>query len=162
MEHATILGNFILVTGSFLTLLVLVRVFAWKNITGIFEQRAAKIAGEIDAAEEQHQAAIALVQKRQEELAKSKAEGKQIVQDAIERAKMEKKHLLDQAAQEAQALKEKAQADIAAEKQEAQESLKVQVAQLAIDLAGKIILEDLDQQAHSDLIDRYIDRLGEK
>ena len=41
---ATILGNFILVTASFLTLIILIRVFAWKNLTGIFEQRAEKIA----------------------------------------------------------------------------------------------------------------------
>ena len=27
---------------------------------------------------------------------------------------------------------------------------------------GKIIFEDLDQQAHSNLIDRYLDKLGDK
>ena len=159
---ATILGNFVLVTASFLTLIILIRVFAWKNLTGIFEQRAEKIAGEIDAAEEKNQAAAALVKQRQVELEQSRMEGKKIIQDAVARAKVEKKHIVDQADVEAQALKDKAKLEIAAKKREAQEQLKAQVASLAVDLAGKIILEDLDQAAHSALIDRYIDRLGEK
>ena len=160
--QSTVLGNFILVTASFLILVILIRVFAWKNITGIFEQRAEKIASDIDAAEGQRMAAVELVKQREEELEQGRIEGKKIVQDAVERAKVEKKHIVDQAVLEVQALKDKAQHEIAAEKREVQENLKVQVANLAVDLAGKIILEDLDQAAHSALIDRYIDKLGDK
>ncbi|CQR25523.1 F0F1-type ATP synthase subunit B [Streptococcus varani] len=159
---STIIGNFILVTASFLTLIILIRVFAWKNLTGIFEQRAEKIAGEIDEAEEKNQTAAALVKQRQLELDQGRIEGKKIVQDAVARAKVEKKHIIDQAAVEAQGMKDKAKLEIQAERREAQENLKIQVASLAVDIAGKIILEDLDQAAHSALIDRYIDRLGEK
>lgn len=160
--NSTILGNFILVTASFLTLIILIRVFAWKNVTGIFEKRAEKIVGEIDAAEEKNQTAAALVKQREVELVEGRLEGKKIIQDAVARAKVEKKHIVDQATVEAKALKDKAKLEIKAEQLEAQEELKVQVANLAVDLAGKIILEDLDQTAHSDLIDRYIDRLGDK
>lgn len=161
ITNAEILGNFILVTASFLILLILIRVFAWKNITGIFEQRAAKIAGDLDAAEAKQQEATNLVKKREQELMEGHAEGKKIIQDAVERAKVEKKHILEQTGVEVQALKDKAQQEIAAEKREAQENLKVQVANLAVDLAGKIILEDLDENAHRALIDRYLDKLGD-
>ncbi len=53
--HVTVgelIGNFILITGSFILLLVLIKKFAWSNITGIFEERAEKIATDIDSAEE--------------------------------------------------------------------------------------------------------------
>ena len=52
MQSSTILGNFILVTASFAVLIILIRVFAWDKITGIFEECANKIANDIDAAEE--------------------------------------------------------------------------------------------------------------
>ncbi len=159
---STMLGNFILVTASFAILIILIRVFAWDKITGIFEQREQKIAGDIDAAEEKLQIASDLVKQREDELAQGRVEGQKIIQDAVERAKLEKKRILEQADVEIQALKSKANMEIEAEKREAQENLRVQVADLAVDLAGKIILEDLDQQAHSDLIDRYLDRLGDK
>lgn len=161
MITSTVIGNFILVTGSFVTLLILIRVFAWKKITSIFEERAQKISADLDSASSQRERAQELVNQRQRELAESRLEAKKIIQEAVERAKMEKKHILEQAYEEAAALKEKAKLEIQAEKQEAQESLKVQVAQLAVDLAGKIILEDLDPAAHQATVDRYIDRLGD-
>ncbi|HFI0791562.1 TPA: F0F1 ATP synthase subunit B [Streptococcus suis] len=162
MQSSTILGNFILVTASFAILIGLIRLFAWDRITGIFEERANKIANDIDAAEEKLTAASNLVQQREQELVQGRVEGQKIIQDAVERAKLEKKRVLEQAEIEIQALKQKAQMEIDAEKREAQENLRVQVAELAVDLAGKIILEDLDQQAHSNLIDRYLDKLGDK
>ncbi|MGQ7531331.1 F0F1 ATP synthase subunit B [Streptococcus suis] len=162
MQSSTILGNFILVTASFAVLIILIRVFAWDNITGIFEERANKIANDIDAAEEKLTAAANLVQQREDELVQGRIESQKIIQDAVERAKLEKKRILEQADVEIQGLKQKAQLEIEAEKREAQENLRVQVAELAVDLASKIILEDLDQQAHSNLIDRYLDKLGDK
>ncbi|MFI3138786.1 F0F1 ATP synthase subunit B [Streptococcus suis] len=162
MQSSTVLGNFILVTASFAVLLVLIRLFAWDKITGIFEERAAKIANDIDSAEEKLTQASNLVQQREDELVQGRIEGQKIIQDAVERAKLEKKRLLEQADVEIQGLKQKAQLEIEAERREAQENLHVQVAELAVDLAGKIILEDLDQQAHSQLIDRYLDKLGDK
>ncbi|MDW8751594.1 F0F1 ATP synthase subunit B [Streptococcus suis] len=162
MQSSTVLGNFILVTASFAILIILIRVFAWDRITGIFEERANKIANDIDAAEEKLTAASKLVQQREDELVQGRVEGQKIIQDAIERAKLEKKRILEQADVEIQGLKQKAQMEIEAEKREAQENLRIQVAELAVDLAGKIILEDLDQQAHSNLIDRYLDKLGDK
>lgn len=161
-QPSTILGNFILVTASFTVLIVLIRLFAWQRITGIFEARAAKIAGDIDAAEEKLTVASDLVKQREDELAQGRLEGQKIIQDAVERAKLEKKRILEQADVEIQAMKTKAELEIEAEKREVQENLHIQVADLAVDLAGKIILEDLDKQAHSDLIDRYIDKLGDK
>lgn len=162
MQSSTVLGNFILVTASFAILIILIRVFAWDRITGIFEERANKIANDIDAAEEKLTAASNLVQQREQELVQGRVEGQKIIQDAIERAKLEKKRILEQAEVEIQSLKQKAQMEIEAEKREAQENLRIQVAELAVDLAGKIILQDLDQQAHSNLIDRYLDKLGDK
>ncbi|MFI3223684.1 F0F1 ATP synthase subunit B [Streptococcus suis] len=162
MQSSTILGNFILVTVSFAILIGLIRLFAWDRITGIFEERANKIANDIDAAEEKLTAAANLVQQREDELVQGRIESQKIIQDAVERAKLEKKRILQQADVEIQGLKQKAQLEIEAEKREAQENLRVQVAELAVDLASKIILEDLDQQAHSNLIDRYLDKLGDK
>ncbi|MQK66012.1 F0F1 ATP synthase subunit B, partial [Escherichia coli] len=85
------------VTASFAVLLVLIRLFAWDKITGIFEERAAKIANDIDSAEEKLTQASNLVQQREDELVQGRIEGQKIIQDAVERAKLEKKRLLEQA-----------------------------------------------------------------
>ncbi|HGL1789850.1 TPA: F0F1 ATP synthase subunit B [Streptococcus pneumoniae] len=162
--HVTVgelIGNFILVTGSFILLLVLIKKFAWSNITGIFEERAEKIASDIDRAEEARQKAEVLAQKREDELAGSRKEAKTIIENAKETAEQSKANILADAKLEAGHLKEKANQEIAQNKVEALQSVKGEVADLTISLAGKIISQNLDSHAHKALIDQYIDQLGE-
>ncbi|CRG82093.1 proton-translocating ATPase%2C F0 sector%2C subunit b [Streptococcus pneumoniae] len=162
--HVTVgelIGNFILITGSFILLLVLIKKFAWSNITGIFEERAEKIASDIDRAEEARQKAEVLAQKREDELAGRRKEAKTIIENAKETAEQSKANILADAKLEAGHLKEKANQEIAQNKVEALQSVKGEVADLTISLAGKIISQNLDSHAHKALIDQYIDQLGE-
>ncbi|WP_081510369.1 F0F1 ATP synthase subunit B [Streptococcus pneumoniae] len=162
--HVTVgelIGNFILITGSFILLLVLIKKFAWSNITGIFEERAEKIASDIDRAEEARQKAEVLAQKREDELAGSRKEAETIIENAKETAEQSKANILADAKLEAGHLKEKANQEIAQNKVEALQSVKGEVADLTISLAGKIISQNLDSHAHKALIDQYIDQLGE-
>ncbi|HEV3515785.1 TPA: F0F1 ATP synthase subunit B [Streptococcus pneumoniae] len=162
--HVTVgelIGNFILITGSFILLLVLIKKFTWSNITGIFEERAEKIASDIDRAEEARQKAEVLAQKREDELAGSRKEAKTIIENAKETAEQSKANILADAKLEAGHLKEKANQEIAQNKVEALQSVKGEVADLTISLAGKIISQNLDSHAHKALIDQYIDQLGE-
>lgn len=159
---SVLIGNFILVTASFAILLILIRIFAWNNVTAIFQARADKIAEDIDSAEEKNKQAEALVSQREQELADSRVEGKQLIQDSVTRAKHEKQMILEQAKMEVDVLKEKATREIAHEQREAQENLRANVVELAVELAGKIIMEDLSEEAHQNLVNRYLDKLGEK
>ena len=162
--HVTVgelIGNFILIAGSFILLLVLIKKFAWSNITGIFEERAEKIASDIDRAEEARQKAEVLAQKREDELAGSRKEAKTIIENAKETAEKSKASILADAKLEAGRLKEKANQEIAQNKAEALQSVKGEVADLTISLAGKIISQNLDGPAHKELIEQYIDPLGE-
>ena len=162
--HVTVgelIGNFILIAGSFILLLVLIKKFAWSNITSIFEERAEKIASDIDRAEEARQKAEVLAQKREDELAGSRKEAKTIIENAKETAEKSKASILADAKLEAGRLKEKANQEIAQNKVEALQSVKGEVADLTISLAGKIISQNLDGHAHKELIDQYIDQLGE-
>ena len=162
--HVTVgelIGNFILIAGSFILLLVLIKKFAWSNITSIFEERAEKIATDIDSAEQARQKAEALAQKREDELSGSRKEAKTIIENAKETAEQSKVNILADAKLEAGRLKEKANQEIAQNKVEALQSVKDEVADLTVSLAGKIISQNLDGYAHKELIDQYIDQLGE-
>ena len=104
-----IIGNFILIAGSFLLLIFLVKKFAWNNINDILEARAKKITDDIDGAESARQKAEELASKREEELAGSRKEAASIVENAKETAEKNKSQILSEATQEAVRLKEKAQ-----------------------------------------------------
>lgn len=157
----SLIGDFILVAGSFLLLIVLIKKFAWDNITRTFEQRAKKISDDIDGAESARQKAEDLAQKRETELAGSRQEATTIIENAKETAEKNKAGILADAADEAGRLKEKANQEIAQTKAEAMNSIKGDVADLTVNLASKILGQKLDQKAHKELIDRYIDKLGD-
>ena len=156
-----LIGNFILVAGSFLLLIVLIKKFAWGNITSIFEERAKKISDEIDSAESARKNAEVLEQKREEALAGSREEAATIVETAKETAEKNKASILADTTEEVSRLKQKANQEIAQSKAEALRSIKGDVADLSIDLASKIIGQTLDKEAQSQLIDSYIDKLGD-
>ena len=158
---STIIGDFILIAGSFLLLIFLVKKYAWGNITSVLDERAEKISSDIDGAEEARKKAEELASKREAELAGSRTEAKTIIENAKETAEKSRADILAEAKLEAGRLKEKANQEIAQNKAEALQSVKGDVADLTISLAGKIISQNLDGHAHKELIDQYIDQLGE-
>ncbi|MGT2828147.1 F0F1 ATP synthase subunit B [Streptococcus hillyeri] len=161
VSFGTLLGNFIIVTGSFLTLLVLIRIFAWSKITGIFEERAKQISDDLAKAEDARLKAEDFVSEQEQVLKDSRLEASQIIGQANARAAHDKEAILVQAKEEAQAIKDKAREDAEAIKVEAVESAKEEIAALAIDLAERILVNKLDASEKTTLVDRYLDRLGE-
>ncbi|AGY39425.1 F0F1 ATP synthase subunit B [Streptococcus ilei] len=157
----TIIGDFILIAGSFLLLIFLVKKYAWGNITSILDARAEKITNDIDEAEAARKKAEELAAKREAELAGSRQEATTILETAKETAEKNKAHILSEANQEALRLKEKAQLEISQNKEEAMNSIKGDVADLTVNLAGKLLSQQLDSEGHRQLIDRYLNELGD-
>ena len=157
----TIIGNIILVTGSVFVLFFLIKKYAWGNITAILDERAKKITDDIDSAESARQKAEELAQKREEELAGSRKEASQIIDSAKETAENSKSSILAEAHSEVARLKEKANQEIAHSREEALASIKGDVADLTVALASKVLSEKLEAEGQAELIDRYIDQLGE-
>ena len=157
----TIIGDFILIAGSFLLLIFLVKKFAWGNITSILDARAEKITNDIDEAEAARKKAEELAAKREAELAGSRQEATTILETAKETAEKNKAHILSEANQEALRLKEKAQLESSQNKEEAMNSIKGDVADLTVNLAGKLLSQQLDSEGHRQLIDRYLNELGD-
>lgn len=156
--NQTSLGNIIIVTGSFVLLLVLIKVFAWDQLTGIFAKRE-QIAADIDGAELARQRAEELAKESQEQLAQARTEATAIIASAKETGQKQEAQMVAEAREVASHLKDKAEADIAQAQAEALADVKDDVADLTILLAEKIMVKELDQRAQSKLIDDYLDQL---
>lgn len=159
--NETSLGNIIITAGSILLLVFLVKRFAWEQLTAIFQEREAKISQDIDGAEQARRQAEELAGQRQQELNQARQEAGQIIEGAKETGQLQGKQLVEQAQAEAKRLKEQAQQDINQEKTEALASVKGEMSDLTVALAEKIMLSQLDEAKQSQLIDKYLDQLGE-
>ena len=75
--------------------------------------------------------------------------------------KTQESKIIAEAHDEAKRLKEKANQDIAQSRVEALAGVKGEVADLTVLLAEKVMKQNLDAKAQSDLIDSYLDQLGD-
>ena len=159
--NSTTIGDIIITTGSVLSLYWLIRKFAWTQITGIFEERANKINQDIYDAENARKEAQELAEKRQEQLNSAKDDAAKIIDSAKETGNAQSAKILAETRDEVSRLKEKANQDIAQDKAEALSSVKGDVADLTVLLAEKVMTKNLDKSAQSELIDQYLDQLGD-
>ncbi len=158
---STMLGHFIIVTGAFVLLFVLLRLFAWSKITGIFEKRAAYITSEIDQAEQAKAEATDLVNQRQEALAEVRKVADGILLEAKQTGESMKKRMVSEAEKQVDEMKAKAERDINRNRAEAMASMRDEVSAMSFELAQQILMKELDPAGQSDLIDRYLAKLGE-
>ena len=133
--------------------------FVWKwalpTINKTLEQRQAAIKGQMEEADKAKVEAESLLADYKAQLADSKAEGNRIIDDARGTAEQMKSDILAKAEEEADQVRAKARVDADAEKSRALSEARSRVGEISVDLAGKIVGESLDAEAHEDLINRY-------
>lgn len=134
--------------------------FMWKwavpAINRTLEQRQAAIAGQIEDAEKAKTEAESLLADYKGQLAEARAEGNKIIEEAREAAEQMKSDIVAKAEADAEQIRVRAREEAANEKARALAEARTQVGDISVDLAGKIVGESLDQDAHRALIDRYL------
>ncbi len=97
----------------------------------------------------------------QQKLTDAQATAEQLVKEAAARGSARREEIVSAARAEASAMLEKAGADIEQEKKKAINEAKDEISSLAMDIAGKIVGRELNDEAHAALVDQFINELGE-
>ncbi|GAA2974246.1 F0F1 ATP synthase subunit B [Lentilactobacillus parakefiri] len=155
-------GDMLFVMITFLVLMWLVKIIAWKPITKMMQDRSDKIVNDIDSAKESRTKAADLAQKRQAELDKTRDDANTIINTAKQNGQRQQEQIVEDARNEASNLKSSAEKDIEQERQEALAKLRKDVASLSIEIASKIISKELNEDDQKGLVDSYIEGLGKQ
>lgn len=154
------LGNIIVVSGSFLILMFLLKHFAWGPISDILKKREDKIANDLDSAEKSRINSAKMEQEREQQLLASRSDAADIIKNAKESGELSRQNILKETKEEVARLKSKAQTDIMLERDTALNSVKDDVADLSLQIAAKILNKELSPEMHESLINQYIEGLG--
>lgn len=154
------LGNIIVVSGSFLILMFLLKHFAWGPISDILKKREDKIANDLDSAEKSRINSAKMEQEREQQLLASRSDAADIIKNAKESGESSRQNILKETQEEVARLKSKAQTDIMLERDTALNSVKDDVADLSLQIAAKILNKELSPEMHESLINQYIEGLG--
>lgn len=138
----------------------LVMKFGWPHILGAIEERQKKIADGLAAAEEGKKALAAASDKQDQVIREARGEAAGI----RDRAEKEYAQIVDKAKTDAVAegarQKAAAVAEIETAAHQAREALRLQVAELAVKGAERLIRKEIDAAAHKQLLDDLISEIG--
>ena len=147
---------------GFLILVWILRRFAWGPILDLIDQRRAKIDRDYGLAEQELHEAEALKDDFEAKLGAIKAIERERVQEAVKRGEDLAASIVSRAHIEAQEAAARGAQGLAVEAQKAQVQLRDDVVALAIGAAEKLIAERLDEAKHRQLIEQYIEEIGNK
>jgi F-type H+-transporting ATPase subunit b len=131
----------------------------WKPLLAMVEEREKRIVEAVENASKAQDEAQALLVQQKEILRDAGQQRESMMKQAFADAEQVKANLIAQAKAEAERLVEKAREQIAREKDIAVRDLRAQVADLAIEAAGKIVRSSLTPQAQRQLVDEFLESL---
>ena len=136
----------------FMVVLAVLWKFAWGPIVEGLERREQRIADNIAAAERQNKQAADLLKAYELKLQNAANEVREILEEARRDAQHTQEEILAKARAEAEAERQRALRDIEIAKEQALKQIGEEGANLAVDLAGRIIRAQLTPQDHARLI----------
>lgn len=140
-------------TGVVFVLLFLVlSKFAWPQISAALEQREKKIADHIAAAEEKHEEAKRLLREYEAKIALAAGEVRELLDEARRDAEATKSRIAAEARQVAEDEKGRALREIERAKDGAVQELAQTSAGVAIELARKVVREDLTPDRQGQIV----------
>lgn len=163
-EHATNginWGDIVFQLVMFIILLVLLKIFAWKPLMGIMQQREQHVANEIDAAEKSKQEASKLVEEQRNLLKEARQEAQNLIEGAKKQGDLQREEIIAIARTESERIKEAAKLEIEQQKEKAVAAIREQVAHLSVLIASKVIEKNLSAQDQDKLINDYLTEAGE-
>ncbi|MEX0676288.1 MAG: F0F1 ATP synthase subunit B [Pirellulales bacterium] len=136
----------------FVILLLVLTKFAWGPIVEALDRREQNVAEHIAQAERSHEQARLLLAEYEQKLASAAHEVRELLDEARRDAEHTKQDILAEAKAGAEAEKARALRDIESAADAAMESLAQRSADLAVDLAGRILQAQLSRDDHARLI----------
>jgi F-type H+-transporting ATPase subunit b len=145
-----------------LLLYYVLKKFLFVPVMKMIEERQAEIDGMYLDAANARENALSLESEYKEKLSVASETGANMVKEAVARGQLREEEIIRQANAQAQAIMAKANQDIALEKKKAINDAKDEISGIAMSIAEKVVGRELNAQDHADLVDSFIDRLGDQ
>lgn len=144
-----------------LTIFFVAKKFLFKPVMKIIQDRQKEIDGLYEDADQAKSDAEALRDDYQQKLSVAVETSERMVKEAVARAQSREEEIIRQANREANAIRDKASADIAQEKKKAINDAKDEISVIAMAIAGKVVGREINADDQANLVDSFINELGE-
>ena len=141
---------------NFTILLVLLRLFLYKPVLNLLDERKRRIQEGMSQAEQAVSAASASEAESRRAIEEAQQEARQLIGQAQEAAAQLRQELEDRARADAEQIVARAREEVQVERDQAIEQLRREFADLTITAAERVTRQSLDRAAHQRLIDEVL------
>ncbi|MBQ6432198.1 MAG: F0F1 ATP synthase subunit B [Oscillospiraceae bacterium] len=134
----------------------------FKPVKNMIDSRQQEIDDLYADANSSKEAAAELKRQYEARLTEANAEKEAILKDAYRKAQLRDEEMLREAQEKASQTLRRADEQIALEKKRAMNDIKDEVSVMAVDIASAVLARDIKRSEHSELIDSFIENLGER
>ena len=156
--------NFFTCIATLLNLLIvyaIMKKFLFKPVKHMIDSRQQEIDDLYADANRSKEDAAALKAAYEVRLSEANAESEEILKDAHRRARLREEEILREAQEKASQTIKRADEQVELEKKRAMNEIKDEVSGMAVDIAAAVLARDIRGEEHSQLIDSFIEKLGE-
>lgn len=146
---------------NLLIIFLLMKKFLFKPVKNMIDSRQKEIDDLYADANASRDDAAALKAQYEKRLDEANAEKEAILKDAYRKAQLRDEEMLRDAQEQAAKTLQRADEQIALEKKRALNDIKDEVSVMAVDIASAVLARDIQKNEHEDLIDSFIENLGE-
>ncbi len=142
---------------TFIILLVLLRVFAYKPLMRMLDERSRRVKESMEQAESIKQQSAKAEEELKKQLEQASREGQERIARAIKASEELKQKAEEEAKRETEKLIIKARTEIQQERDAAVAEVRREFADLTVLAASKVIEKSLDKEEHRELIDKVLE-----
>lgn len=157
IDLTSIIGTLI----NTLILFLVIKHFLFDKVNAILEARKNEVAQTYEDADAALKNAKELETEYTEKLAGAKEESAEIIRNATKKAQLRSDEIIGEAKNEAHGIMTKANSDIEKEKKRAVNQIKDEISDIAVSIAEKVVSKEIDPKTHEELIESFIDGIGE-
>ncbi len=153
--------NILISLANLLILFLLMKKFLYKPVTQVLEKRRAEINGDYAAADEAKRTALASKAEYEEKLSSAEHEASEMRKSAADEAKRHGERIIAEANARADGIIKAAEAQVMLDKKKAEADIKREIADVSTLLAEKLIGKEVNADTHHELIDSFIEEIGD-
>ncbi|MBR6960644.1 MAG: F0F1 ATP synthase subunit B [Clostridiales bacterium] len=147
--------------ANLVILFLLFKKFLFKPVKEMIAKREAAVEAELDAAKHEHDAANEERRQWEAKIASADEEADRIIQNAVTKANKKSGVIISTASERADEIIKVAKFEASLEHKAAQEGIKREIVDLSSTLTGKLLEREIKPEDHSELIDEFINEIGE-
>lgn len=147
--------------GNLILLYFIMKKFLFKPVKKMIDDRQQEIDDLYADANQSKEAAAELKEQYETRLAEANEEKEEILRNAYRKAQLREEEILRDAQDKAAQTMRRADEQIELEKKRAMNEIKDDVSGMAIEIASAVLARDIKQKEHRNLIDSFIENLGE-